>query len=305
MLQASLLQQLIEQYRGQCGQGQMVNYIPLLKEHDANSLGIAVYTTDGCCWEAGESRVPFTLQSISKLASLILAISDQGEEEVFKKVGMEPTGDPFNSIYKMEVLSSPRPLNPMINAGAMVLCSMIKGKSVQDRLQRFLDLVRAMTGNDKIDAMESVYQSEQAHAHRNRALAHLLKEFDLIDDVDETLELYLRQCSVQIDCYDLARMGLCLARYGVDHNGDLLFSEPLARLVKTFMVTCGMYNASGEFAIRVGIPSKSGVSGGILSSVPRRMGIGVFGPSLDSKGNSVGGWLLLQNLSREWGLSIF
>ncbi|WP_149453558.1 glutaminase A [Pasteuria penetrans] len=305
MIQASFLQQLVDRHRVRCSQGEIVTYIPLLKEQDPGALGIAVLTADGCCWEAGASRTPFTLQSISKVASLILALSDRGEDEVFSKVGMEPTGDPFNSIYKMEVFSSRKPLNPMINAGAMVVCSLIKGNTVSECLERFLSLVRSMAGNDKIDSIEAVYQSEQAHAHRNRALAHLLKELNLIDDVDATLELYLRQCSVQVDCVDLANMGFCLAQYGSDRHGNLLFSESLARLVKTFMVTCGMYNASGEFAIKVGIPAKSGVSGGILASVPSRMGVGVFGPSLDEKGNSVGGCAVLRELSCEWGLSIF
>jgi glutaminase len=187
----------------------------------------------------------------------------------------------------------------------MVVTSLIRGETAEEKVERVLRLIKEMTGNDQIRLSEKFYASEEEHAHRNRALAHFLRELKLIEDVEQTVQAYLRQCAILVTSEDLAKMGLCLAQYGVNLAGTMLFPEEIARLVKTFMVTCGMYNASGEFAINVGIPAKSGVSGGILASVPHKMGIGVIGPALDEKGNSVGGVSLLEDLSKELGLSIF
>ncbi|MBA4492879.1 glutaminase A [Paenactinomyces guangxiensis] len=300
-----LLEKLIEKHKPVCNKGKIPDYIPILREQDPFGLGITVVTTDKKIVSAGDCPTRFTLQSISKVIALILSIMDNGEEAVFAKVGMEPTGDPFNSIYKMEVFSYSKPLNPMINAGAMVVSSLINGKTVSEKLERLLKLVRDMAENDQIQIEEEVFRSEWEQAHRNRALAHFLKELDLIYDVEDALAVYLRQCAIGVDCTDLAKIGLCLAQNGRSYSGKQLFSRHVARLAKTFMVTCGMYNASGEFAIRVGIPAKSGVSGGILASVPDRMGIGVIGPALDEKGNSIGGIAILEDLSCEWNLSIF
>ncbi|MBD1370950.1 glutaminase A [Hazenella sp. IB182357] len=299
------LQQLVEKYRPLCEQGKLADYIPVLGKQDPRSLGITVMTADGQTISAGMCPTQFTLQSISKVITLILAIMDCGEEEVFSKVGMEPTGDPFNSIYKMEVFAHTRPLNPMINAGAMVVSSLIKGDSIEQKVTRIIALVKQLTGISQVGVMEEVYESELEHAHRNRALVHIIKEMDLIKDVDMTLHTYLRQCAIRVDCEGLAKIGLCLAQDGKNEMGEQIIKPTIARLAKTFMVTCGMYNASGEFAIRVGIPAKSGVSGGILAAVPHKMGIGIVGPALDQKGNSIGGVALLTELAKRWNLSIF
>ncbi|MFC7441298.1 glutaminase A [Laceyella putida] len=299
------LEQLIEACYSLTGEGNCAEYIPLLAEVNPKQLAIAIITHDHQVYQAGDYQALFTLQSISKIFALALAVMDQGEAKVFDRVGMEPTGDPFNSIYKMEIFSYEKPLNPMINAGAMVVTSMIKGRTAQEKVERLLALLREMTGNPKIDMVEEVYQSEMEHANRNRALAYYLKELGLIEDVEATLEAYIRQCAIQVTCEDMARMGLCLARYGVTDRGTPLIPTAISKMLKTFMVTCGMYNSSGEFAIKVGIPAKSGVSGGILAAVPNRMGIGVFGPALDRKGNSVAGVKLLEELSKRFDLSIF
>ncbi|PTM59913.1 glutaminase A [Desmospora activa] len=301
----TMLEEMVEKYREVGHQGKLADYIPELAKQDPLSLGIAIRTVDGEEYSAGDCPLTFTLQSISKVITLILALMDHGEDVVFSRVGMEPTGDPFNAIYKLEMYSPGKPLNPMINAGALVVSSLIGGNTVDQRLQRVLALVRDMADNPKIEINTAVYHSERATGHRNRAMAHFLKEFGMIDDVESTLELYFQQCSIAVNCRDLARMGLCLAQYGVNQSGKQVIPQELARLVKTFMVTCGMYNASGEFAIYAGIPAKSGVSGGILASVPDKMGIGVFGPALDEKGNSIAGSALLKGLSRSYNLSIF
>lgn len=301
-----LLEELVAKHRPDTKDGKVADYIPALRRQNPSALGIAAVTSNGDVMYGGDApSVSFTLQSISKVLSLVLALMDHGEEAVFSRVGMEPTGDPFNSLYKLEMVQPSKPLNPMINAGAMVVSSLVKGEDVESCIHRLLDLVRAMADNSEIEVDEEVYRSEYETAHRNRSIAYFLKEYDQIGDVEKTLQVYVRQCAIRVTCEDLARIGLCLAQYGRSVIGEQVIPQPIARLVKTFMVTCGMYNASGEFAIRVGIPAKSGVSGGILASVPGKMGIGVYGPALDDKGNSRAGFRLLQSLSQVWQLSIF
>ncbi|MBA4601436.1 glutaminase A [Thermoactinomyces sp. AMNI-1] len=300
-----LLERLVEKHQFKTREGKCADYIPLLAEQDPSQLGITVVTRNRGIYKAGRFPERFTMQSISKVIALILAIMDCGERKVFSMVGMEPTGDPFNSIYKMEIFQTQKPLNPMINAGALVVTSLIKGQTVEEKVGRMIHLIEEMTGNINIKVNEDVFRSEYETSHRNRALAHFLKELHLIDRVEETLEAYLRQCAIQITCEDLAKIGLCLAQYGKTFDNRMVVPACVSRLAKTFMVTCGMYNASGEFAIKVGIPAKSGVSGGIMASVPMRMGIGVFGPALDQKGNSIAGTALLEDLSRQLDLSIF
>lgn len=299
------LQRYIEKNRAIAAQGEVADYIPELRKASVNTLGATVATADGDVVSAGDCSTQLTMQSVSKVMTLILALMDLGEEAVFSRVGMEPTGDPFNSIYKLEVRREAKPLNPMINAGAIAVSSMIVGKSVEDRLERIMDLVRVMSGNPDISYSREVYESEAAYGDRNRALAYFLKEHGMIEDVEEVLDLYFRQCAIVVTCEDLAKIGLCLAQFGKNAEGRQVVPPDIARLVKTFMVTCGMYDESGEFAIRVGIPAKSGVSGAIMASVPNRMGIGVVGPALNKRGNSIAGVKLLEDIAREWELSIF
>ena len=300
-----LLEEYIEKNRAIAVQGDVADYIPELRKVPINTLGATVATTEGDVVAAGDCSTEMTMQSVSKVITLILALIDHGEDTVFEHVGMEPTGDPFNSIYKLEMRREAKPLNPMINAGAIVVSSMIIGRNVEDRLERIMDLVREMSGNPDISYSREVYESESATGHRNRALGYFLKEHGVIEDVENVLDLYFRQCAIVVTCEDLAKVGLCLARDGRNMDGKQVIPRDITRLVKTFMVTCGMYDASGEFAIRVGIPAKSGVSGAIMASVPNRMGIGVIGPALNKQGNSIAGVKLLQDLAREWGLSIF
>ena len=195
----------------------------------------------------------------------------------------------------------------MINAGALAVTNMIKGASIYDKLSRLLSFIHALTGNDTIGVDEYVAQSEYETADLNRSLAYFMRQHGVITgNIEHLLELYTKQCAISVDCQDLARIGFVLANEGKDpYTGIGLIPTDVARIVKTFMVTCGMYNASGEFAIRVGIPAKSGVSGGILGAVPYGIGIGIYGPALDEKGNSIAGMKLLEQLSKEYNLSIF
>jgi len=290
-----------------CDKGEVASYIPELAKQDPQQLGVSVCFPDGTVYSVGDADTRFTLQSISKIFSLIVALCQNGSEYVFSRVGKEPTGDPFNSIVKLEMIKPHKPLNPMINAGAIAVAGMIRGKNVEERIGSILDLLKKMTQNPDIRVNQAVYESEKRTAARNRALAWFLKDSGVLEgDVEETLDLYFRHCSIEVTAKEVARMGMVLALDGLDpKSGERCFPREVARICKTFMVTCGMYDASGEFAIDVGIPAKSGVAGGILATVPMRMGIGVFGPALDDKGNSVAGIRLLQHLSKTWNLSIF
>ena len=292
--------------RGFIGNAQPASYIPELAGTDPNLLGISIITADNRQYGCGDWEHLFTLQSISKVIALILAIEDMGMDAVFDKVGMEPTGDPFNSIIRLEKASR-KPYNPMINAGAIVVCSCIKGRDAGERTGRFLEFARKLCGNSHLDFNDAVFTSERITGDKNRALAYMMKTNGILDgNVEEHLDVYFRLCSLMVSCRDIAFLGAVLAGNGCNPvTGEQYIPNKVLKLVRSLMVTCGMYDASGEFAAKVGLPSKSGVGGGILSVVPNAMGIGVFGPALDEKGNSVGGVKVLEYLSQRMGYSIF
>jgi glutaminase len=287
--------------------GKVADYIPELKKAHPHDLSVAIYHPNGTCRSAGDIQQKITLQSISKVLTLALALIDCGEESVFRKVGYEPTGDPFNSIIKLEIMNPTKPLNPMINAGALAVTHMIKGKNIEDRLNRILTFVQELTNNPNVTYSQEVAKSEFETAHLNRSLCYYMKQYGVInEDVEELMDLYTKQCAIEMDCLDLARIGIVFAMDGVEPiTNKRIMPVDVARICKTFMVTCGMYNASGEFAVRVGIPAKSGVSGGIMGAVPNRFGIGIFGPALDDKGNSIAGLKLLEMMSIKYALSMF
>ncbi|SKC75930.1 glutaminase A [Maledivibacter halophilus] len=301
-----LLNELVDKNRAWTNYGKVAGYIPELSKKDPNKLGIVVVDVKGKIYRAGDYETKFTVQSMSKPIVLLLALLDNGEE-VFKKVGKEPTGDAFNSIIKLETLNPSKPLNPMINAGAIAVTSLVKGKTKEEKFKRIINLFRKVSKNPKLDINMDVYLSEKKTGDRNRSIAYFLRDIGILEgDVEDILDLYFRQCSIEVTCEDVANMGMVLANQGIDNESKKrLVPKYLTQIVKTFMVTCGMYDASGEFAINVGVPSKSGVSGGIMSSVPNKMGIGVIGPALDYKGNSIAGVKLLEDLSKELKLSIF
>lgn len=297
----------VQTCRAYAADGRVAAYIPELAHAPRQALGITLHHRSGHSVAAGDCDIRFTLQSISKVFALLLALMDRGEQAVFEKVGMEPTGDVFNSMLKLELVQPGKPFNPLINAGAIVVSSLVRGDTPERRAQRILGFLRELAGDDSIAFNESVYRSEAATANRNRSLAYFLKDNRVLDeDVEPTLEVYFKQCAIEVTCAQVARMGLVLAQDGVDPaTGRELFPKRYARIAKSFMVTCGMYNASGEFAIQVGIPAKSGVSGGIMAVVPGELGIGIIGPALNDKGNSTAGVQLLRKLSEQYDWSIF
>jgi glutaminase len=301
------LEMLVEEARKCAAFGKVADYIPALGKAKRDDLSIAIHYPDGSCLSAGNIKKKFSLQSISKVISLALVLMDHGPDYVFERVGMEPTGDPFNSIAKLETMAVAKPLNPMINAGALVVTHMIKGDSVNERFDRLLTFVQQLADDPKVGYCEEVASSEFQTADLNRALGYFIKQHGIInEDIEQLLDLYTKQCAIEMNSLDLARMGVVFALDGKDPtSGKQLMPQEVARICKTFMVTCGMYNASGEFAIKIGIPAKSGVSGGIMGAVPERFGIGIFGPALDEKGNSIAGIKLLELLSKNYKLSMF
>ncbi len=300
------LNKMLEKNRAKCQFGDVADYIPGLDRADKNNLGLCIMKTDGTVQRVGDYDVKFTIQSVSKPVTLMLAILDNGVDHVFSKVGMEPTGDAFNSIKKLETCDTHKPFNPMINAGAIATTALVNGRDAQDKFRRLLEFFRKVCENDTLDIDEEIYRGEKETGNKNRAMGYFMKGEGYIDgDVEDALDVYFKQCSILVTAEDLARVALFLARGGVLSNGERVVSEYVAKIAKTLMVTCGMYDGSGEFALMVGVPSKSGVGGGICSVVPGRMGIGIYGPSLDKKGNSIGGYSLLKDLSKELSLSIF
>jgi len=306
MIMKRILENIIEDCRKWTSKGEVASYIPELAKANPEALGIWVTNLGGEEYFAGDWDIKFTIQSMSKVITLMLAILDNGTEYVFTKVGMEPTDSGFNSITNLETHEQKQPLNPMINAGAIATVSLINGETADEKINRILNFTRKITGNDEIGINYNVYESEKKTGNRNRALAYYMKGNGIIEgDVEEILDVYFKACSMEITCKDIARIGAMLANDGVLISNERVISREACRIVKTIMVTCGMYDASGKFAVHIGIPAKSGVGGGIMAAVPRRMGIGVVGPALDTQGNSIGGIKILEKLSHELDLSIF
>lgn len=303
----NLLTRIIDENKKYTALGNVADYIPELKKANKEDLGVYIYTTDNEEYFAGKYNKKFSIQSISKIVTLMLALIENGEEYVFEKVGVEPTADSFNSIVSLETKNFHKPLNPMINSGAIAVISMISGNKDDEPIDRILKFIRKITDNQDININEKIYLSEKETGHRNRALSYFMKSTNILEkNVEEVLDTYFKACSIEVTCKDIAKIACVLANGGIlPWNKEKVIPRKVTRIIKTIMVTCGMYDASGEFAVSVGVPSKSGVGGGILSSVPSRMGIGVYGPALDSKGNSIGGIKVLEELSERLDLSIF
>jgi glutaminase len=282
------------------GDGAIADYIPELGKADRDWFGVAVATIDGAVHEAGDSGLPFTIQSISKPFVYGLALEEQGPDEVRRRVGVEPTGDAFNSIEIDEV--SLRPFNPMVNAGAIVTAGMVRGDEPSERLARVMGFLSAFAGHE-LGIDDDVFRSERDCGDRNRAIAYFMRAHGMLDDVEEVLDLYFRQCSVLVNCRDLAVMAATLANGGVNPlTGTRALHPTHVESVLSVMATCGMYDYAGEWLHTVGLPAKSGVAGGIIAVLPGQLGIGVFSPPLDARGNSVRGIAVCEELSRRFHL---
>lgn len=284
--------------------GRVADYIPELAKVDPGLFGISVVSVKGQAVEVGDYEQLFSLQSVSKPFMFGMALEDHGREYVLGKVSVEPTGEAFNSIVLDEQTN--RPFNPLVNTGAIATADLIEGRDYSERIQRMLKMFGRYFGRE-VHVDNSIFMSERTTGHRNRAIAHLMLNFGMIQDrVEETLELYFQQCSLMVNCHDLAVMGATLANGGINPiTGERALQAEYVKDVLSIMHSCGMYDYAGEWAFRVGLPAKSGVGGGICAVVPGRFGIGVFSPLLDAKGNSVRGVKVCQDISTLFGLHCF
>lgn len=281
--------------------GEVAHYIPELAKADPAWFGIVLATADGQVYEVGDSRQPFTIQSVSKPLVYGVALEDAGAERVHRTVGVEPSGEAFNSI-SLEP-GTGRPLNPMINAGAIAAASLVGGADPAQRLARVTAALSAYAGRP-LDVDAAVFESERSTGHRNRAIGHLLRGFGILeDDPEPALDLYFRQCALRVDAHALAVMAATLANGGVNPvSGQRAVQAEHVGPILSVMTTCGVYDFTGEWVYRVGLPAKSGVGGGIMAVLPGQLGIGVFSPPLDARGNSVRGVQVCEALSRDLGL---
>ena len=285
-------------------EGNVADYIPELAQANPDWFGISVVSVGGQVIEVGDFEQTFSLQSVSKPFVFGLALEDHGREAVLNKISVEPSGEAFNSIVLDEATN--RPFNPLVNAGAIATADLIKGKDFSERITRMLAMFAKYLGRT-VYVDNSIFMSERATGHRNRAIGHLMLNFGMIEDrVQETLELYFQQCSLLVNCHDLAVMGATLANGGVNPiTGERAIQAEYVKDLLSIMLSCGMYDYAGEWAFRVGIPAKSGVAGGIVAVVPGQFGIGIFSPLIDAKGNSVRGVQVCRDLSQRFGLHTF
>ncbi len=287
------------------GQGKVADYIPALASVDGRKLGIAIRTVSGECFSAGDAAERFSIQSISKVLSLVVAMNHYEEQEIWRRVGKDPSGQPFNSLLQLEIEQG-KPRNPFINAGALVVCDMLQGRLSAPR-QRMLEVVRGLAGVDDIAYDTVVARSEMDHAARNAAIAWLMKSFgNFHNDVSTVLQNYFHYCALRMSCIELAQSFLFLANQGRQPGVDAPIVTPMqSRQINALMATSGMYQNAGEFAWRVGLPAKSGVGGGVVAIVPHEMAIAVWSPELDETGNSLAGVAVLEALTRRLGRSVF
>ena len=304
MPELALLEEVVEKVRPLLGQGKVADYIPALASVDAGKLGIAVTTIDGETLGAGDYLEPFSIQSISKVFSLTLALTLYEEAEIWSRVGKEPSGHSFNSLVQVE-LERGKPRNPFINAGALVIADLLQSRLGAPK-HRMLELVRQLSQNDKVSFDKQVADSEYQHSARNAAIAYLMKSFgNFQGDVDTVLRTYFHYCALKMNCADLSKAMLYLANRGKSITGTELISQVQTRQLNALLATSGLYDGAGEFAYRVGMPGKSGVGGGIIAVIPGELSICVWSPELDGNGNSLAGTAMLEHLSQRLGRSIF
>jgi glutaminase len=285
-------------------QGKVAGYIPELSKVPLDCFGMAVYCLDGRTYTVGDAHMKFSLQSVTKLFALALAFSREGDE-IWKRVGREPSGNPFNSLVQLEYERG-KPRNPFINAGALVITDILASRFVQPDIA-VLQFVRLLADEQGIDFDITVAESERRTANRNSAIAYFMKDFgNLHNPVNAVIHSYCRQCSITMTCAELAKAGGFLANHGtIPWNGTQILGLSPAKRLNALMLTCGTYDAAGDFAFRVGLPAKSGVGGGILALLPGEASVAVWSPGLDATGNSLAGTYALERFTTLTSRSIF
>ncbi len=298
-----LLQQLVDQVDSLLGQGRVADYIPALANVDPNQIGMALCDTQGQLYTAGDAQTPFSIQSISKLFTLVQVLQIY-QDEIWLRVDREPSGQRFNSLVQLE-FEQGIPRNPFINAGAIVICDLLQSRCAAPNFQ-LLELLRRLSGNKALRVNHQVARSELAHGARNAAMAYLMKSFGNFENaVDTVLESYSHHCAIEMSCQDLARASLFLANQGKTVDGEQLLTATQTRRINALLATCGLYDAAGDFAYRVGLPAKSGVGGGIVAVLPGQFSVCVWSPELNEFGNSLIGTQLLELLTQTLGVSVY
>ncbi len=303
---ASIVTTVCQDMETHLGRGRVADYIPALARVDPRHFGIAIVTCDGRIAAAGDADLTFSIQSISKVFTLTLALDKLGAD-LWDRVGREPSGSRFNSIVQLEQEKG-IPRNPLINAGALVVTdTLLEGGDASETIAKIADFMQRLADDDSVSIDAEVAQSEAETGFRNASLANFLRGFgNLKGPIDDVLRVYFNQCALSMTCRQLARAGLFLANNGVDPlNHTRVTTAGRTRRINALMMTCGHYDASGDFAFRVGLPGKSGVGGGILAIAPGRAAIAVWSPGLNAAGNSYVGALALERLVSLTGWSVF
>jgi len=298
-----LVNDLYSQYKS-LRDGDVATYIPELATADPEKFGVSVVTADGRAFEAGDCDEPFTIQSVSKPFTFGIALETLGHQKVSTYVGVEPSGDAFNSIELQP--GTNRPFNPMINSGAIAITAMLHAHFGADVIDVIVDRLSTLAGRT-LDIDEAVYLSERRTGHRNRAIAHLLLNFGMLhSEAEAALDVYFKQCAIRVTCRDLAMVAASLSNMGRNPiTGRIAYDTTAVKDMLSIMFTCGMYDYSGSWAYRVGVPAKSGVGGGILAVVNRQLGIGTYSARLDRFGNSRRGVEVCVELASRLGLHVF
>lgn len=300
----SVIARIYEEVKPYWGQGKTADYIPALASVDPRQLGISVATNDGALYAVGDTDVDFSIQSISKVFTLVM-VARHLDDSLWKSVGREPSGNPFNSLVQLEYENG-IPRNPFINAGALVITDRLISLYPKPK-EAILEFVRGLAGNDDIYFDHSVARSERENADRNLALAHFMKSFGNIEnDVETVVDVYCHQCAIGMNCTDLANAFRVFSHRGVNpFTGERILTASQTKRIGAIMATCGFYDESGDFAFRVGLPGKSGVGGGIAAYMPGKLSIAVWSPELNAYGNSVAGIEALERFTTGINSSIF
>ncbi|TAL98774.1 MAG: glutaminase [Paraburkholderia sp.] len=301
---SGILDQIHRDLKPWLGKGRVASYIPELANISAERFGMAIVRTTGEVFRTGEADTRFSIQSISKLFACTLAFQLLGDD-LWQRVGREPSGTAFNSLVQLEAEQG-KPRNPFINAGALVVTDVLCRRFVKAETA-LVEFIRRLSGERGIGYDAAVAQSELQHAHRNRAMAHFMASFDNLKmPPDLVVDAYTRQCAISMSCVELAHAALFLANRGaVPSTGEHIVDASSAKRLSALMLTCGTYDAAGDFVYRVGLPAKSGVGGGIVAVLPGEMAVCVWSPGLDANGNSLAGTLALEWLTTFTGQSIF
>ena len=300
-----VLEEIEKEIQPFLNEGKLANYIPALANVDDKKFAMSIQLFDGTSYHIGDSNLKFSIQSISKVFTFTLALNHYGKD-LYKRVGHEPSGNPFNSLVQLEYENG-IPRNPFINAGALVTADSLVSIYKKNTFDTILDFIKKTSNDETISYDEEIFESELANGFRNFALINMIKSFNNINNnIDEVIDTYFKQCSIMMNCSQLAKSMLFLANHGINPlTNEQIITESKAKRINSLMLTCGHYDASGDFAYKVGLPGKSGVGGGIVAVVPKKMTICVYSPKLNLQGNSLVGTIALELFTTKTGLSIF